>query len=144
MPPRPPAQSPSSSSSSPLIDSALISKTSNGTASSSSPGRPSIAHMIELSSEMTSNQLKRFMYFQQQRAFVKKLAEICEKLRYLEKEVCICATSIAHSHSYSSSFYRISHSTHLFIASHISFNTHFPSNTLIQPGSRTISEKRFG
>lgn len=91
MPPRPPVQSPSSSSSSPLIASAVISKNSNGSSLPSSPGRPSIAHMIELSSEMTSNQRKRFMYFQQQRAFVKKLAEICEKLRYLEKEVNIFA-----------------------------------------------------
>ena len=32
-------------------------------------------------------QRKRFHYFQQQRAFVKKLAEICEKLRFLDKEV---------------------------------------------------------
>ena len=98
MPPRPPQSPTSSSSSSSPIQPAIASAVTNkNSLSSSSPGKPSIAHMIELSSEMTSNQRKRFMYFQQQRAFVKKLAEICEKLRYLEKEVCIRDHSFPYS-----------------------------------------------
>jgi hypothetical protein len=86
------------------------------------PTVSALANMMELTNEMTPNQVKstasissssclhlvprpltrfrsafltttrtrqrkRFNYFQQQRGFVKKLAEICEKLRFLEKDV---------------------------------------------------------
>lgn len=53
----------------------------------SSSSVAAIAHAMELTSGMTPNQRKRFACFQQQRAFVKKLAEICEKLRFVERDV---------------------------------------------------------